>query len=230
MLLILVKFLLYENKLNKPMNGGLSSHGVSLLVINFLTRYSVLHNNTMDFPEIGVLYIKFLRFYGKKFNNTHMISVPWTPSPLSKAGTRWSKCNLVVRDPLNPNRNITKLCTAWKKIKFLFLDLEKKILMKQKDFSKNEDTLLLHLLSLPLIQQRMNVLNYNSDPNSDINHNPTPTPGPNPNSDTGTINPNPDTCPDPNSDINFNPYPTLPPIMTPNLGPTPVDSCPTSGR
>ena len=109
-----LKTILKVGELNDPYNGGLSSYGLILMVVNFLEHQKKM-NKDISLDKIGELFYDFLFYYGGRkdtnyidLNNQNKISFT-------------NNCLVYISDPLNTNNNVAKTTYKFIEIKLIFL-------------------------------------------------------------------------------------------------------------
>ena len=77
-LVFALKNILKNASLNDPYTGGLSSYGLILLIVSFLQR-EIEYNYPNKINDLGVLFLKFLFYYGCDFDQTNTVVYAYIP-------------------------------------------------------------------------------------------------------------------------------------------------------
>lgn len=107
-LIILVKSMLTEWRLNDPSVGGLGSFPVSLMVLWFLESEGSQYNDTLR-HSVFVNLVGFLKYYGEDFDYRNLAI------DVGRGGTFAKPCTteLMLMNPLEPTRNAAKACSKF---------------------------------------------------------------------------------------------------------------------
>jgi DNA polymerase sigma len=111
--------------------GGISSYGLILMVVSFLQHQGA--DNTADDVNLGVLLIKFLRFYGMEFeyskccirvkNGGQFIKKEEMATQMKEAptGPKYVPNFLSIEDPLTPSNDVGRASHGAENVKEAFL-------------------------------------------------------------------------------------------------------------
>eukprot|EP00743_Colponemidia_sp_Colp-15_P006139 GILK01006598.1.p1 GENE.GILK01006598.1~~GILK01006598.1.p1 ORF type:complete len:1078 (-),score=157.86 GILK01006598.1:278-3511(-) len=118
-LVVFIKQLLVDRKLNNAYTGGLSSYCIGLMVAAFLnSRPAAAQDN------LGQLLLDFLHFYGRTFNcSTTGVSVANGGSFFALPSVPVAP--LVIEDPLNPGYNAAKNAYAISSVRDTFAEVHR---------------------------------------------------------------------------------------------------------
>ncbi|CBY24115.1 unnamed protein product [Oikopleura dioica] len=130
LVLVLKQFLL-QRDMNEVWTGGISSYGLILMVVSFLQHQGA--DNTGDDVNLGVLLIKFLRFYGMEFeyskccirvkNGGQFIKKEEMATQMKEAptGPKYVPNFLSIEDPLTPSNDVGRASHGAENVKDAFL-------------------------------------------------------------------------------------------------------------
>lgn len=111
-LALVLKQLIYEAKMNDTYQGGLSSYGITLMVVAYL-QYKQFYNVSINIqePNLGILFIDLFNFYSS-FRISNLEMKPLKNNEVPKEATITTKTNgiptLIIIDPLDPTNNVAK--------------------------------------------------------------------------------------------------------------------------
>ncbi|CAG5107900.1 Oidioi.mRNA.OKI2018_I69.chr1.g3543.t2.cds [Oikopleura dioica] len=130
LVLVLKQFLL-QRDMNEVWTGGISSYGLILMVVSFLQQQGA--DDTADEVNLGVLLIKFLRFYGMEFeyskccirvkNGGQFIKKEEMAAQMKEApsGPKYVPNFLSIEDPLTPSNDVGRASHGAENVKDAFL-------------------------------------------------------------------------------------------------------------
>lgn len=131
-IVLALKTILYNGKLNDPYSGGLSSYGLILMAVSFIQ--SQIDNKKLEESEtcLGETFIKFLGHYGITFDFSKYIIATFPPNDtLAKLFNTPNQDTfyqlsptmheLIILDPLNSQNNVARSSFQFMNIKMAFM-------------------------------------------------------------------------------------------------------------
>jgi DNA polymerase sigma len=127
-LILVLKQIVYKAQMNNPYQGGLSSYGLTLLVLAFFQFQKFHRKYSNSEKAVGKILFDFLSFYGTQFNYQTQYLQPSfffdqeiNPVQFKAQNSLAGNNSLVVIDPLNVSNNVTRSSYRFQLIQNLFL-------------------------------------------------------------------------------------------------------------
>jgi non-canonical poly(A) RNA polymerase PAPD5/7 len=123
-LFFVVKYYLYQQGLNEPYSGGMGSYALILMMVSFFQQLERIQISLKK-PDLGVLLVDFLYFYGTIFDYSKGISVKNGGSYFKKLDhAHFSSSEqlslLCIEDPNDSTNNVARATYQMNEIKSLF--------------------------------------------------------------------------------------------------------------
>lgn len=130
-MVLFLKHLLKVNGLNDPYSGGISSYGLTLMIVAFLQNEMVVfqgmydhfyNDKSPDHSNLSLTLRSFLEYYGKYVDFSKLTIKPCMPGEViqNPVWYQFTDEKLLIVDPLNANNNVGKSSFNIAEIKVCF--------------------------------------------------------------------------------------------------------------